>query len=204
MPSIAENKHRKRCNILDAALELFTSKSVSETAIDDVVKLAGVAKGTFYLYFRDKYDLLDQIVLYRTADIFTDAYKKLLVINKHSVMNIPEQFIFVADYITDYLKKNKKVTALIAGRLSVCFSDKGYSMNSTLKDVHEYFTSLITDLNYSKEEAQKRLFIIIDMISSVSCDAILSEKPFTLDEIMPSVYDVLNLILSEVKSVDNK
>ena len=72
MPTAAENKHLKQLRILDAATHLFLDRSVSDTAIDDVVKLAGVAKGTFYLYFRDKYDLLDQIVIRRTAALFTE------------------------------------------------------------------------------------------------------------------------------------
>lgn len=201
MASVAENKYKKRVNILEAAFELFTSKSVSDTAIDDVVKLAGVAKGTFYLYFRDKYDLLDQIVMYRTGDIVVDAYQKLLGKTQNSSMSVAQQFIFITDQITDYLKKNKKVTALIDGRFTACFSEKGYAVNASLKEVQEYFTSLITQLRFSAEEAKKRLFVITDMLSSVCCNAVLSEKPFTFDELKPIIYDFINIVF-EVKPVD--
>ena len=43
--------------LYDAAYELFTSNGVHNTVIDDIVKSAGVAKGTFYLYCKDKYSL---------------------------------------------------------------------------------------------------------------------------------------------------
>ena len=36
-----------------AAYELFTEKGITETAISDIVKKAGVAKGTFYTYFEN-------------------------------------------------------------------------------------------------------------------------------------------------------
>lgn len=45
-----------------AALELFGQKGFSATRLDDVAAAAGVAKGTIYLYFPSKQDLLEAIV----------------------------------------------------------------------------------------------------------------------------------------------
>ena len=47
----AENKKKleKRIKILETAFSLFKQKSVGSTAIDDVVKATGIARGTFYL-----------------------------------------------------------------------------------------------------------------------------------------------------------
>ena len=56
MPSVNDNKTDKKKRLLESAFELFLDKSVNSTAVDDVVKGAGVAKGTFYLYFKDKYE----------------------------------------------------------------------------------------------------------------------------------------------------
>ena len=65
MPSVNDNKTDKKKRLLESAFELFLDKSVNSTAVDDVVKGAGVAKGTFYLYFKDKYDLLNQLSVFR-------------------------------------------------------------------------------------------------------------------------------------------
>ena len=46
---------------MDAGYDLFITKGINNTVIDDIVKKAGVAKGTFYLYFKDKYDLVNWI-----------------------------------------------------------------------------------------------------------------------------------------------
>jgi len=44
----------KRGRILDAAQSLFLRYGVKRTALDDVVREAGIAKGTLYLYFNSK------------------------------------------------------------------------------------------------------------------------------------------------------
>ena len=67
MSKITEKQQSKRTNILDAAYELFIEKSFKNTSIDDVVKKAGIAKGTFYLYFKDKHDLMDRIIIRKGA-----------------------------------------------------------------------------------------------------------------------------------------
>jgi len=44
----------KRLAILKAAFEVVTAKGYAETKVEDVALKAGVAKGTVYLYFKDK------------------------------------------------------------------------------------------------------------------------------------------------------
>ena len=45
---------QKRLAILKAAFEVVTASGYAETKVDDVARKAGVAKGTVYLYFKDK------------------------------------------------------------------------------------------------------------------------------------------------------
>ena len=49
-------------SIRAAALDVFSAKGFSAARIDDVASAAGVAKGTIYLYFKSKDDLLQDIV----------------------------------------------------------------------------------------------------------------------------------------------
>jgi len=48
----------KRVGILDAATALFAAQGYRKTSMGEVAKAAGVAKGTVYLYFEKKIDLL--------------------------------------------------------------------------------------------------------------------------------------------------
>jgi len=47
-------REQRRAQILEAALRVFASKGYHGAAVSDVVKAAGVARGTFYLYFDSK------------------------------------------------------------------------------------------------------------------------------------------------------
>jgi len=48
--------------ILDAALTVFAERGFGAARLDDVAARAGVAKGTLYLYFKDKETLFEEVV----------------------------------------------------------------------------------------------------------------------------------------------
>ena len=81
MSEISNKKMEKRMKILESAFSLFLEKSVAATAVDDIVKASGIARGTFYLYFKDKSDLLEQIIMYKSME----SIKRLLAENGVSV-----------------------------------------------------------------------------------------------------------------------
>ncbi len=55
---VVKPTEQRRAEILEAALELFSSKGFHETTMEEVATAAGVAKGTVYLYFQSKEHLL--------------------------------------------------------------------------------------------------------------------------------------------------
>src|SRR2546421_8353202 len=61
----AKRSAERRDAILAAALEAFSASGFAAARLDDVARRAGVAKGTIYLYFRDKESLFRELV--RTA-----------------------------------------------------------------------------------------------------------------------------------------
>lgn len=60
-PNRAERAAERRQAIIEAAMEEFISRGFAATRLDDIAKRAGVAKGTIYLHFKDKEDLLRQL-----------------------------------------------------------------------------------------------------------------------------------------------
>src|SRR3974390_510721 len=52
----------RRDAILAAALEEFSQRGFESARLDDVARRAGIAKGTIYLYFRDKESLFQELV----------------------------------------------------------------------------------------------------------------------------------------------
>src|SRR5579875_105410 len=61
-PRIAARGSAKREAILAAALDEFSARGFAAARLDDVARRAGVAKGTIYLYFRDKESLFQELV----------------------------------------------------------------------------------------------------------------------------------------------
>ena len=55
------NRRRRTKEICDAGLSLFLQRGIEGVTIDDIVKSASVAKGSFYRYFQDKSDLVAAI-----------------------------------------------------------------------------------------------------------------------------------------------
>ena len=56
------NSAARRDAILAAALDEFSARGFEATRLDDVAKRADVAKGTIYLYFRDKEALFQELI----------------------------------------------------------------------------------------------------------------------------------------------
>jgi AcrR family transcriptional regulator len=62
----ARKRERRRNMVLDTALRVFSDKGYHHTRISDIIEAAGIARGTFYLYFDSKnaifHELLDRLL----------------------------------------------------------------------------------------------------------------------------------------------
>ncbi|MBN1998189.1 TetR/AcrR family transcriptional regulator, partial [candidate division KSB1 bacterium] len=69
MPRIVKQHEQRRSEILDTAQHLFYTQGYEHTSIANVIDAIGIAKGTFYHYFKSKAELLDQIIDRQSAHI---------------------------------------------------------------------------------------------------------------------------------------
>ena len=107
---LQRQKQEKKESLVDASYDLFLKKGFNKTSIDDIVKKANVAKGTFYLYFKDKSDVMENIVLRMSSRILVEAYRAA---DERGCDDLVENIIFVVDYIVEYFKRNKLVLQMI-------------------------------------------------------------------------------------------
>ncbi len=56
------NRRKRVQDLIDAGLSLFLERGIEAVTIDDVAREAGMAKGNFYRYFRDKADLVEAVI----------------------------------------------------------------------------------------------------------------------------------------------
>lgn len=57
----ATRRETRREVLVDAASASFLERGVASTSVDDIVRRSGVAKGTFYLYFKSKDDVVNAV-----------------------------------------------------------------------------------------------------------------------------------------------
>lgn len=61
MRIVKEHDERKN-EIIDTASRLFVSKGYEQCSVNDILTEIGIAKGTFYHYFKSKEDVLDAVI----------------------------------------------------------------------------------------------------------------------------------------------
>lgn len=74
-PGRAKRERRKEARpgeLIQAALELFVEKGFAATRSEEVAARAGVSKGTLFLYFQSKEDLLKAVITESLAGRFTE------------------------------------------------------------------------------------------------------------------------------------
>lgn len=68
-PKWERRKQDRPQELLEAALHVFGSKGFAAARLDDVAKRAGVSKGTVYLYYCNKEELLKEVVRQNVSPI---------------------------------------------------------------------------------------------------------------------------------------
>ena len=101
-----KSDHTKK-KILAASEELFMKKSISRVTVNEITEKAGVAKGTFYLYFDSKETLVWQYLEERLFNL--NHIIKNLEIDGFSDENIRK----VITHIVSYAKKHKVILRLM-------------------------------------------------------------------------------------------
>ncbi|GEU03336.1 TetR family transcriptional regulator [Bacillus anthracis] len=60
---IIKEYEERRKEILETAERLFLTKGYTNTTVNDILKEIGIAKGTFYHYFKSKEEVMDEIIM---------------------------------------------------------------------------------------------------------------------------------------------
>jgi len=196
MGKIEIKKENKRKELLHAAFELFTENGFQNTSIADIVEKAGIAKGTFYLYFKDKNDIRNQLIAAKSTLLFREACHKL---EQTGITALDEQFIFLTDELLDSLKEDKALLTFLSKHLSWgifrnSMSDVNFTDDATARQIYD---RLIANSSYQFENPEIIVYLIIELIAGVSYNAILYEDPATIEELKPYIHTLIRNILQD-------
>ena len=98
MKRIVLDPGTRRRRLLDAAIRVFAKKGYSAASVTDIIDAAGVARGTFYLYFPSKKDIFLGIV---------DDYRARLELLIKTMKEVHEQV--TAENCRERLRENVRV-----------------------------------------------------------------------------------------------
>ena len=188
----------KESRLLNSGFKLFTHKGFKETSIQEIVDDAKVAKGTFYTYFKDKFELRNILIERKSNKLFNDAIKEL---QKTDIKKLDEQVIFIIDYIIDVLNKNQILLQFIAKNLSWgiytrTINELYQSTEAEQSSIYQLFVDGIKEQNIKLEDPEVTLYMIIELVSSTCFNSILYKKPLPIQEFKPYLYkEIRNLIM---------
>lgn len=191
------NKKKKREALLNTAFELFTTQGINKTTINNIVETAGVAKGTFYLYFKDKYDIRNKLIAHKAGHIFSVADEAL---SKTGLTGIEDRIIFLADNIIEQFHADKSLLNFISKNLSwgIFKNELISSGDSTDVDFYNIYTILENSPETFKNP-EILLFMIIEFVSSTCYSSILYNEPAGIEELKPYIFDAIRQIIKSQK-----
>ncbi len=202
MGKLDEKKRRKRESLLDAAFSLFTSQGINNTSISDIVKNAHMAKGTFYLYFKDKFDIRDKLIASKATQLFRKATVQM---EERDLPTFEDKVIFLADSVINQLNENKILLKFISKNLSWgVFHNVMITENEDARgdSFYDGYYGLLHMSGRKFRNPDLMLYMIVEMINSTCHNVILFQDPVTLEELKPELYSVIRYMIHQMEIVE--
>ncbi len=191
MGKIDENKIQKKQRLMETSFQLFLEKGISRTTISDIAAQAGVAKGTIYLYFKDKYDLQEKLIAHKAKQLIQHALANSFYETK---ADADEKVIAIIDDILDELQKDKKLLKFINKNLSWGILRRALSRSEL--DPIPIFAGIL-NVPADDPSIEVVIYMIIELVSSTAHNIILENDPVPFKDFKPWLYMSILAIIHE-------
>lgn len=198
---IDEKKKQKQEALLSSAFSLFTEKGIKNTSISDIVKQAKLAKGTFYLYFKDKYDIRDKLITHKASQLFARAHEEL---QRETVHSLEERVIFIADNVINQLAKDTSLLKFITKNLSWAIFSNIRITQMENRSSMDIFKKMIEDSERKFRKPELMIYLIVELISSTCYNVILNKSPCTLEELKQELNEIICGVIHQFEITDRE
>ena len=191
MGKIDENKRKKKEALFNTAYELFTTKGITSTTISDIVEKAEVAKGN--LYFTNKYDIKNKLVVHKTQELFDAAGAAL---EKEQIHGLEDQMIFLIDHLINHLKDDRALLNFISKNLVMgALRSALLTGENSDREIYNHFLELVAADDYEYKDVDVMLFTIVELAGSAGYNSMMYEEPIPIDDYKPFLYRTVRLII---------
>jgi len=127
--------------ILAAARELLERRGPEAMTMEEIAADAGVAKGTLYLYFQSKDDLIQALITGVGENILRDLEASL-----KAPGTPPEKLIRMVSVLLEYLNRERLLFPIYARELLRGEGESREGFRRRYQEMEEKFVALVTDL----------------------------------------------------------
>lgn len=198
MGKVESNKLQKKTALMNTAYQLFTTKGVNQTSIAEISEKAGIAKGTFYLYFKDKYDIRNKLISHEASKLFMAASASLdSYCEEHDQsMLFEDKIIFIADYVINALNSDKSLLTFVARNLSWgIFKESLTNVSDDEINFRDVYYEMLENSDTKFSDPEIMLFMITELVSSTCYSSILYSEPADIGIIKPYIFRTIRDII---------
>ena len=192
MGRVEENKQLKLTSLMDTAFRLFTAQGIAKTSIADIAQQAGVAKGTFYLYFKDKYDLHEKLVIHKAEQLFRHALEHS---GYREQSDASGKLLTIVDDILYQLRDNKLLLQFINKNLSWGVFRRAVSKWEP--DYAAVFEEILGSDSARRKTLEIEVYTVLELVGSTCYTVILSGDPVDLETYLPYLHRAVRAILAD-------
>lgn len=188
MPVDQQKKLEKKRRIIESAYALFRDKNIYNTAVDDIVKAAGIARGTFYLYFKDKSDLIEQLIFLKSGESMKEMIRQAAE-RAAKAPDIESYARVFLDALIDFMVERRELLTVVNKNMSACLTSFPHFNDDDAEALYHSVTDRFLEEGYTQASLDRTAYIVFEMIDAVAYDAITYKKPFGLEDLRPMLID---------------
>ena len=202
MGHIDAKKKSKEEAIYQESFQLFVKKGFDKTTIADIAKASGLAKGTFYLYFSDKYELRDKLIARASRKLLDRAWDRLV---EEQTDGFYDQTVRFVDIILDYFEENPMVLLFIEKNLSMGILQETLVEGDSGQEGRflSRLSGMLKAEGLRAEHPELLGFMILELANATGYSCILDENPIPLAEYRPYLHACIRRIIDVCTESDD-
>lgn len=189
-----ERAIQKKIKIIEAGYKLFSEVGYYNTNTAEIAKCAGVSTGIVYGYFKDKRDILFEVL-----DMYIDnVYQPILEYFDNLTTPIFVEKI-VPDILNEAIKTHKRFAKIHEALHSLTPTDK--KINDKFRELEDNITYKIVDrfdnLGYQLDNKYEKIHFIMNIVQSYAHEVVYDKhKYIEYDTLRDLVISTINHVLA--------
>jgi AcrR family transcriptional regulator len=165
-------RESRRAHILHTALEVFANNGYHQTRVSDIIEAAGIARGTFYLYFESK------------SAIFLELLDHLLVQLRETVVGVEtgpgappvkDQLLLTVTHVVRVVEDHQLLAQIILREAVGLDQDVDHKLT-------EFYGNLQRFIAESLENGQRMGIVRADVDTDIVASCILGSIKYILEQ----------------------